>query len=143
MRRRWSSSRRPPRHSGGGRERDAAHIAGAISRSLGRLGRNEEAAERLRAALEILGADRLDAEVGALNCALGRALAFGGHYDEAAPAFDASLGIAQALELPPLISEALTYRGISYLQQSRVEEARGLLLRPRSRSPNATIWWWS
>ena len=111
-------------HLAAGRERDAAHIAGAISMALGRLGRNEEAADRIRAALRILGADRLDAEVGALNCALGRALVFLGHDEEAGPALDVALRIAQALQLPALLSEALTYRGISYLQQSRVEEAR-------------------
>ena len=61
---------------------------------------NEEAAERLRAALRILGADRLDAEVGALNGALGRALVFLGDDEEAGPALDVSLRIAQALQLP-------------------------------------------
>jgi class 3 adenylate cyclase/predicted ATPase len=110
-----------------GHEREAARITRSISRSLVRLGRNDEAAERLVGALETLGTERLDAEIGALNCALGHALAFAGRYDEAAPAIEAALVIAQALELPKLMCQALTDKAVIYLQTSRVEEARGLL----------------
>ena len=110
-----------------GHEREAAQVTRSISRSLVRLGRNDEAAERLAAALEMLGPDRLDAEVGALNCALGHALAFGGRYNESAPAIEAALVIAQALELPQLVCQALIDKAVIYLQTSRVEEARGLL----------------
>ena len=76
---------------------------------------------------ETLGSDRLDAEVGALNRALGHALVFAGRYEEATPALETALKIAQALELPKLLSQALTDKALLYLQTSRVEEARGLL----------------
>jgi class 3 adenylate cyclase/predicted ATPase len=110
-----------------GHEHEAAHVTRSISRSLVRLGRNDEAAERLVGALEMLGPDPFDAEVGALNCALGHALAFAGRYDESAPAIEAALVIGQALELPQLVCQALTDKAVIYLQTSRVEEARGLL----------------
>jgi class 3 adenylate cyclase/predicted ATPase len=110
-----------------GHEREAARLTRSMSRSLVRLGRNDEAAERLVGALETLGTERLDAEVGALNRALGHALAFAGRYDEAAPAIEAALVIAQALELPQLLCQALTDKAVIYLQTSRAEEARGLL----------------
>jgi class 3 adenylate cyclase/tetratricopeptide (TPR) repeat protein len=110
-----------------GHDREAARITRSISRSLVRLGRNEEAAERLVAALDTLGPEKLDPEVGALNGALGHALAFAGRYEAAAPAIEASLVIAQALELPQLLCNALIDKAVIYLQTSRVEEARGLL----------------
>jgi class 3 adenylate cyclase/tetratricopeptide (TPR) repeat protein len=113
--------------TGAGHEREAAKVTRSISRSLVRMGRNDEAAERLVDALEMLGPGRLDAEVGALNCALGHALAFAGRYDESAPAIEAALVIAQALELPQLLCQSLIDKAVIYLQTSRVEEARGLL----------------
>ena len=110
-----------------GRERQAARVTGQIGLALNRLGRNEEAIERIGAALETLGADRLDAEVGALNAVLGRALLFAGHYEQAGPPLETALRIAQALELPAVLSDALTDRGNIYLQTGRAEEARALL----------------
>ncbi|HEY2201665.1 MAG TPA: hypothetical protein VGH56_07235, partial [Solirubrobacteraceae bacterium] len=110
-----------------GREREAAEITRSMSRALVRLGRNDEAAERLSAALDELGRDQLDAEVGALNCALGHALAFAGRYEEAAPAIESALVIGQALEQPAVLCQALIDKAVVYLQTSRVEEARGLL----------------
>ncbi len=110
-----------------GHERDAARITGRIGHVLVRLGRNEEAVERISAALKTLGSDRLDAEVGALNRALGHALAFAGRYEQAAPVIETALVIAQALELPKVLSQALIDKAVMYLQTSRVEEARGLL----------------
>jgi class 3 adenylate cyclase/tetratricopeptide (TPR) repeat protein len=109
-----------------GRERDSARIAGRIGLALVRLGHNEEAAERIAAALQILAGDEVDAEVGALNRALGGALVFAGDYERAGPPLETALRIAQALKLPDLLSDALTNKANMYLQTGRAEEARCL-----------------
>jgi class 3 adenylate cyclase/tetratricopeptide (TPR) repeat protein len=113
-------------HTKAGREREAAGIAGRIGLVLVRLGHNEQAAERITAALEILASDRLDPEVGALNRALGGALVFAGDYERAGPPLETALQIGQALKLPGLLSDALTNKANLYLHTGRAEEARCL-----------------
>jgi class 3 adenylate cyclase/tetratricopeptide (TPR) repeat protein len=114
-------------HLAGGRERDAALLAGQIGRALSRLGRNEEAIERITPALQTLGGDELDAEVGALQAVLGHALLFAGRFEEAGPPLETALGIAQELELPDVLSRALIDKGVICMQESRIEEARAFL----------------
>jgi class 3 adenylate cyclase/tetratricopeptide (TPR) repeat protein len=113
-------------HLAAGRERDAAYVAGQIGRALGRLGRNEEAIERIKPALETLGAERVDAEVGALNAVLGQTLLYAGHYDDAGPPLNAALRVARELDLPGVLAGALIDKGLISLQNSRPEEAREL-----------------
>ncbi len=114
-------------HLAAGREHDAAQVAGQIGRALSRLGRNEEAIERITPALQTLGTDTLDAEVGALHAVLGHALLFAGHYEQAGPPLETALRIAQELELPAVLSGALIDKGLICLQESLTEEARALL----------------
>ena len=63
-----------------GRDREVARLTPSIGRALIRLGRNEEAAERIQDALNVLGHDRSDPEVGRLNTMLGQALLNAGDY---------------------------------------------------------------
>ena len=93
---------------------------------MSRLGRHLGAAERIAAALETLGADRLDADVAALNGQLGRVLAFAGEYERAGPALEAALDVAEALELPAVMSEALNAKGVVYESTDRPQQARYL-----------------
>ncbi|MDQ6818665.1 MAG: AAA family ATPase, partial [Actinomycetota bacterium] len=109
-----------------GREREAARITGHIGRVLVRLGRIDEAIGRITAALRVLAEDKLEPEVGALNAILGRSLVFRGDYEQAAPPLESALETAQALNLPTVLSDALTTKGIMYLQTGRPEEARYL-----------------
>jgi tetratricopeptide (TPR) repeat protein len=76
--------------------------------------------------LRVLAEDELEPEVGALNAILGRCLVFSGDYEHAGPPLESALEIAQALRLPPVLSDALTTKGIMYLQTGRPEEARYL-----------------
>jgi class 3 adenylate cyclase/tetratricopeptide (TPR) repeat protein len=108
----------------GGREDDAARVTPNIARALMGLGRNEEAAGRITAALEILGSERLDPDVGLLNSALGGAMMNTGDYDTAGAAIEAALVIGQALKLPDVIADTLSSRANIYLSIGRVEEAR-------------------
>ncbi len=113
-------------HIAAGREREAAHVAGRIGRALNRLGRNEEAIERLIPALEVLGPDRADPDVAALHAMLGHTLLFAGHDERAGPPLESALRIAEELDLPAVRSGALIDKGLICLQASRPEEAGAL-----------------
>jgi len=114
-------------HEAAGRDREFARVAGRIGLVLARLGRNEEAALRITAALEILGAEQLDPEVGELNLRLASALVWTGAYETAAPALERALQIAADLQLVQLLAAALNTKSIPYLHLGRVYEARALL----------------
>jgi tetratricopeptide (TPR) repeat protein len=113
-------------HQQAGRDRDAARLTGRIGIGLHRLGRAGEATQRITAALTVLGTERLDPDVGALNAALGRVLVSAGDYERAAPALEAALGIAEALELPEVFSDALSIKALLYGATGRPGEARAL-----------------
>jgi class 3 adenylate cyclase/tetratricopeptide (TPR) repeat protein len=113
-------------HQSAGRARDAARIAASIGVVLLRRGRNEEAAERLTAALEVLADDQLDAAVGLLNVRLATVLRQISDVEVAGSALEKALVIAESLKLPELLSTALNTKATMYLQTGRFEEARYL-----------------
>ena len=113
--------------AGAGRDRDSAMTAYPAGHALIRLGRPRQAAERITAALGVLEpAHPMDPDVGRLNAMLGRALVFAGDYQHAVPAVEAALTVAEALELPDVLAEALVSKGMVYQQTGRPQEARGL-----------------
>jgi hypothetical protein len=57
---------------------------------------------------------------------LGRALVFAGDYQNAARVLETALIIAEALELPDVLAEALANKAILYEFTGRPQEARGL-----------------
>ncbi len=114
-------------HRSAGGARPAARITGAISRALGRLGRNTDAAERLTDALRALPHDGYDSDVALLSAELGGALVFSGRFDEATAPLERALEIAQALDLPDILCQALNDKAILLRQRGRVEESRMLL----------------
>ncbi len=108
-----------------GRELDAARTAVDISRALMRLGRGNEAADRLADAVEVLATEpRHAAELARANCWLGRVLFLISDYDGASAATDAALAIAQADTLPAVWSEAIDTKGLIFLMTGRIDEAR-------------------
>lgn len=109
-----------------GRERDAARLADQTGLALYRLGRVGEAIERITGALEVLGADQLDADVAGLSCRLGWSLMIAGHLERAASSLEVALRVAQALELPAVLCDALSYKAALYQAENRPEEARVL-----------------
>jgi class 3 adenylate cyclase/tetratricopeptide (TPR) repeat protein len=114
-------------HAGAGRDRDGAMTAYPAAIALIRLGRPREAAERVTAALEALGPARaMDPDVGRLNAILGRALVFAGDYQHAAPVLETALTVAEGLELPDVLGEALVNKANLYLLTGRTKEG-GLL----------------
>ena len=113
-------------HAAAGRDRAAARLAGSIGYLRGRLGHDEEAIAAMREALELLGDDRLDPDVAAINCEIGRALLFTGRPEEAGAAIERALAAAEALELPELTCRAMDRKAIHLEYQGRFEEALAL-----------------
>jgi class 3 adenylate cyclase/tetratricopeptide (TPR) repeat protein len=111
-------------HVQAGRGRETARVAYLMARSLLRVARLEEAAQRSAAALQALGTDRIDPEVAALSITLASARVFGGDYEAAGPPLEAALTIAEALKLPLLLSDALEAKATLYLSTARPQEAR-------------------
>jgi class 3 adenylate cyclase/tetratricopeptide (TPR) repeat protein len=113
-------------HSAAGRDADAARLAEPIVVALQRAGRVEEGIERATAALAVFERDPLDPGVASVNAALGMCLSFSGRHDEAAGYLERALIRAQELELPLPLCRALNARAVSYMQQTRFDEALGL-----------------
>src|SRR5262249_50117692 len=114
-------------HASAGRERDSAMIAYPAGTALIRLGRPRQAAERVTAVLAALApAQAFDPDAGRLNAVLGRALVFCGDYQHATPALETALTVAEALELPHVLAEALIAKAILYQQTGRPQQARFL-----------------
>jgi tetratricopeptide (TPR) repeat protein len=101
-------------------------LTAGLAANLIRVGRLEEAVERLRGALAVLGESEANPDVGALHAQLGRALAFLGRYEEAEPELEAALRVAAALELPELLVQALDPRAVVLGYRARVQEATAL-----------------
>jgi class 3 adenylate cyclase/tetratricopeptide (TPR) repeat protein len=111
-----------------GQERERALTAYHIAVALHRLGRPADAAERVTAALALLGPqDVMDPDVGRLNAMLGRMLVFAGENERAAPVLESALAVAQGLELADVLGEALVNKAHLYGISGRPEEARFLL----------------
>ena len=114
-------------HRAAGRDEQAARLAIHGCQILRNLRRMEEAIDRALAALEILGPDRLDPDVAALNHDIGRSLLFVQRFDDAMEPVEAALRISQALGLEDVLCRALATKGTLYTFVSRWREAELLL----------------
>ena len=113
-------------HLAAGRERDAARTTGDVGRALNRLRRPQEAIERLGAALATLAGDQFDPDVAKLNVDLGNALVRVGDYERAGPPVQTALQIAEALDLPAVLCDALNLEAMVSMFTGRVRQARVL-----------------
>ena len=113
-------------HETAGRERDAARTIARIGLSLNQHGRQEEAIQRINAALEVLDADAADPVVGELNYALATTLIWSGQLEAAEPAIERALRVAEHLQLPALLARALGIKAVLRQSTDRVREALAL-----------------
>jgi class 3 adenylate cyclase/predicted ATPase len=90
-----------------------------------RAGRTDDAIERMERALEVIGRDEPDADLGFLLARLGSAHYFSGHVEEARLRIEQALDIAEALNLPDVLTRALNTKA-AILSSTRPAEARGL-----------------
>jgi tetratricopeptide (TPR) repeat protein len=113
-------------HRAVGHEVRAAELAEPIVVALQRLGRIDDGIERAKAALEVLEKDPGNPGIAAITAVLGVCLSFAGHAEEASNYLEQALIMAQAQELPMPLCRALNARAVSYMQQTRFDEALGL-----------------
>lgn len=87
----------------------------------------KEAVTRLGPAVAALEQGEPDAEVAEAAAQLARFLALNGEYAEAAPHVERALDLAERLELPETLSQALNTKSVMLLRTGRHQEARLLL----------------
>jgi class 3 adenylate cyclase/tetratricopeptide (TPR) repeat protein len=105
----------------------AARVSAALADIESESGQLGEAVARMEAAFAVLSADEPDADVAALAAQLGRLYMLQGQLDPAAERVDFALGVAEALDLPEVFSQALNTRGGVLRQLGRHRESRILL----------------
>jgi tetratricopeptide (TPR) repeat protein len=107
------------------------HPAARISARLGEIegaeGMLDEGIDRMERAFQVLSQDEPDADLATLAAQLGRLHFFRGNIDRASEVVDFALGVAEALVLPEVTSQALNTKGIVALTRARPEEALALL----------------
>ena len=107
------------------RTHDAARATAGLSLALWVLGRGAEAIEMLDPALEVLAREEPDEDVASLAAEAARIHLFQGNDETAMERVEFALGIAEALGLPAVLSEALNTKAL--LLKDRPNEARALM----------------
>jgi len=89
----------------------------------------EQGIERMQRSHAVLSADEPDPDRALVAAQLGRFLAVAGRYEEALPALDEALELAEHLELRETYSHALSSKAIGLIRLDRLDEASTLLQR--------------
>jgi class 3 adenylate cyclase/tetratricopeptide (TPR) repeat protein len=90
-----------------------------------RAGRVEDAIDRMERAFEVIGPDEPDADLAFLLARLASAHFFAGQVDEARTRIEQALDLAEALNLPDVLTRGWNTKA-AVLASTRPEEARGL-----------------
>ena len=96
----------------GGRPHEAARAAAALSLALWAQGRSEETIGLLDSSLETLASDKPDADVAKLASEAARVHLFLDHPKEAGERVELALAIAEAQQLPEVLSQALNTKAL-------------------------------
>ena len=105
----------------------AARVAARLAEVMWDLGRIEDGLERMNLSFELLAQDEPDADLASLAAQLGRFLFFGGQSDLGRQRIEAALEIAENLELPEVLVQALTTKAIILNSVGRRQEGLALL----------------
>ncbi len=108
-----------------GRTHDQARTAARLSLALWSLGQSEEAVSLMEPAFATLATDEPDADVAALAAELARIHYFLGNPETAMERVEFALDIAEAQELPLVLSEALNTKAL--IVKSHQHESRALM----------------
>jgi len=112
-------------------EAGASHPRARVSARLGEVmwdtGRLREALERMDAALDLLSSEEPDADVAALAAQVGRFRLFAGDPDAALERAETALGLAEALNLPEVLSQAVNTKAMILSNRGRNAEAGALI----------------
>ncbi|HEY6539227.1 MAG TPA: adenylate/guanylate cyclase domain-containing protein [Candidatus Dormibacteraeota bacterium] len=106
-----------------GRGLDAARLEGEIGSALGRLGRAQEAIGRLQKALQVLDQGPPSPALARVCSQLGRELSISGSRDLALPQVDRALVLAEQLDLPQVLCDALETKALLLRSAGEYEEA--------------------
>jgi tetratricopeptide (TPR) repeat protein len=109
----------------------AAHPAARVSARLAEIlwdrGRLEEGLESMERSLAVLLAEEADEDVGALAAQVGRFRFFAGDTEVASERIETALGLAEALSLPEVLSQALNTKAMILITRGRRNEGSVLL----------------
>jgi tetratricopeptide (TPR) repeat protein len=112
---------------GVGASHPAARVSARLAESMWDRGRLEHGLEMLERAFELLSAEEADEDLAWLAAQLGRFLFFNGHPDTAAERIETALGIAEALRIPEVLSQALNTKALILATAGRSLEGMALL----------------
>ena len=105
----------------------AARVAARLAEVMWDLGRIEDGLERMNLSFELLSQDEPDADLASLAAQLGRFLFFGGQSDLGRQRIEAALEMAENLELPEVLVQALTTKAVILNSVGRRQEGLALL----------------
>jgi class 3 adenylate cyclase/tetratricopeptide (TPR) repeat protein len=90
-------------------------------------GHLDQALDRMRTAFDVLRGEEPDPDLAVVAAQLGRFLALAGRHEEAIPALEEALELAEHLDLPEVYSGALSSRAIGLMTRDRLKEATALV----------------
>jgi class 3 adenylate cyclase/tetratricopeptide (TPR) repeat protein len=106
----------------------AARVSARLASFMWASGRSGDAAESMERSFQVLSRETPDADSAVLAAELGRALFFAGRPDDAYDRIEWALDVAEALDLPEVLSQALNTKAvILYSARGRRREAYALL----------------
>jgi class 3 adenylate cyclase/tetratricopeptide (TPR) repeat protein len=109
-------------HRSAGRDREAARVTGRVGYALGRADRDDEAIDRLTAALAVLSEGPPDAALPNVHLSLATSLMFTGRRHEATPHVEAALELGAGLGLPGVLAEAAERKATLFTFSDRRDE---------------------
>ena len=105
----------------------AARVAARLAEVMWDMGRIEDGLERMNLSFELLSQDEPDADLATLAAQLGRFLFFGGQSDLGRQRIESALKIAEDLELPEVLVQALTTKAVILNSVGRRQEGLALM----------------
>ena len=114
-------------YEGSGATHAAARVAARLAEVMWDLGRIEDGLERMNLSYELLSQEEPDADLASLAAQLGRFLFFGGQAELGWQRTEAALEMAENLELPEVLAQALTTKAIILTSVGRRLEGLALL----------------
>jgi predicted ATPase/class 3 adenylate cyclase len=110
-----------------GNSHAAARASAALGWVLWRRGDLDQAIERMESAFDVLSGDEPDQDIATLAAQLARLYFFGGEQEKALVRIDEALAMAESMQLPEVLAEALNTKSLILNTQGRIEEALALL----------------
>ena len=111
----------------GGLEHAAARVDARLAEVLWDQGRLDEALDRMERAFSVLAGDEPDEDLAMLAAQLARFHYFSGHMDAGRERVELALDIAESLDLPMVLAQALNTKSVILGRSGRFEEALALL----------------